>query len=448
MQYLIALALAIIALITFSRPFVGLLGLLAINIINPGELYPLIDSIHAERLMAIVVLISFLLNHKTKFPPITRQVLMLWGTMFLSIAFSVWRSATLSNSFGFGRTVIYHVLLANLVTSARRLKAFIVVFVLLIGYLSVSTYFGGSIHHAMGVDRLIGSTSSSNDANALGATLVSALPLAVLLITSKQMGGWRYVAGAVCSFCVFSIVFTASRSSFLALIVLTVAGAAWSNKRMLLIPTGAVLLLVVWVLMPAQYKDRYRTVESLQNDASYQHRVVAWHCAIQMFEDSPITGIGAGVFAVAAGTKYWPSLPGHRRAWLQPHSLYFQIISELGLLGTIAFGSLIFNIFRSNARTGRELSAVSDVPRWLQRVPVACSFSMFALLFLGYSAHSLYRSTWYMLAGITAATVNLAAQYTKANHFVYDPEPETEAKQTETETEAEQTETETETALG
>jgi O-antigen ligase len=410
MAYFIGAVLAIVALVTFCNPFAGLLGLLAVNIIQPGELYPLLGALHVERVLAILVLLSFVLRHKVTFPPLTRLVLLFWGTMFLSVTFSVWRGGTVDLCLDFGKIFIYHILVANLVDSERRLKSFIITFTLLIGWLAASTFFGGGSYHAMDVDRVIGLTSASNSPNTLGITLVSALPIIVVLIMSTEIGVWRFVALAITALSVQTIVVTASRSSFYALLALTVLGSMWSHKRWLMLPAGCVLLLAVWVTMPTQYQARYETVGSLQNDASYQNRVIAWHAGVKMFEDSPIFGIGAGQFPVAAGTKYWPATQGHQRIWLQPHSLYVQAISEVGLLGTFAFSILLWSMFRTNRDTARSLAAIASAPLWMSRLPLACSFSMFSLLLVGYSGHNLYRDTWYLLAGITAATANIVCK--------------------------------------
>ncbi len=54
-----------------------------------------------------------------------------------------------------------------------------------------------------------------------------------------------------------------------------------------------------------------------------------------MFESNPITGVGAGNYEFANGTKFWPG--EGRKIWLDAHSLYFKILGELGLIGIITF---------------------------------------------------------------------------------------------------------------
>src|SRR5205814_10584703 len=77
----------------FLNPFAGLLGLLAINVIQPGELYPIFNTLHVERLAAIFVLASLLLHRgRIRFNyPMSRQVLTFWLALFVSIPLAYWR---------------------------------------------------------------------------------------------------------------------------------------------------------------------------------------------------------------------------------------------------------------------------------------------------------------------------------------------------------------------
>jgi O-antigen ligase len=141
---------------------------------------------------------------------------------------------------------------------------------------------------------------------------------------------------------------------------------------------------------------------------SYMNRVRAWHAGWEMFKDYPITGVGTGVFPNANGAEYWPG--AGRKIWLQPHSLYIQLLAEQGILGIIAFTTFLVGIFSTNMKLRRAFKSLKSPPIWAARLPLACNLTLLVLLFTGYAGHSLYRQTWYMMAALTASLALLVQQ--------------------------------------
>lgn len=85
-----------------------------------------------------------------------------------------------------------------------------------------------------------------------------------------------------------------------------------------------------------------------------QGRAVLWWGAWRAFLEHPILGVGAGNFGIYANlhladestiTDVW--LPG--QLWgLQLHNIYFQILSEFGAVGSIAFLWILWDFWRRN----------------------------------------------------------------------------------------------------
>src|SRR5260370_30557624 len=94
-----------------------------------------------------------------------------------------------------------------------------------------------------------------------------------------------------------------------------------------------VLVSVIWFPLPSQYRARIATVDNLRADDSYRGRVQSWSAAWEMFKHNPLTGVGVGEFTDAHG-----AMAGH---WLNLHSLSFQLLSRIGLLGILSFGAFL-----------------------------------------------------------------------------------------------------------
>lgn len=405
MQFVILIAVSIMLVWAVGNPFVGLIGLLTVNILRPGELYPVFASLHMERVLAIVVLASLLFHEKRiAVPKITKTVLAFWGTMILAIPFAIWQTNSLEFCLTFGQVITYHLMIVTLVKTEKRFQTFLIIFMVLIGWLAVSSlisYLQGNVIVAMGIERASGLTSAGGDPNTLGLTLVSALPL-IVLVLNKEMPKWaRILALGVCGMAVVTVISTGSRMSFFSLILAIGLFAATRKHRFIYVPVALILLGLGWILIPQQYKDRYETVNSLEKDESYQNRLRAWQAGWGMFKSNPLTGIGPGNFAVAAGTEFWPG--EGRKHWLNAHSLPLKAIGELGLFGTLAFIYMLFTLFRLNREMKRVAREEPDLPGYLAGFPVACDFALIILLIGGYTSHNLYRSTWFMLASLSGA---------------------------------------------
>lgn len=400
-------------------PFSGLLALLAVNAIQPGELYPSLSVVHPERVLALFLFFSMLARSPhLKLPSLTRYVLAFWAIMMLSVPTSIWISNCFFFVFDFGRTVLYNVMLVNLVTTVRRFRLLLLTFVLLMGWFAGSSlwaYAHGEfiVRNSYGVgelERAVGLTSSSNDPNSLGITLVSGLPIVLLFVLH---GDWkdRSLGLAVAIMSVWAVLLTGSRTAVMCLVAFFGVWALTRKRAFLYIPAVVLTLLLAWTLLPQQYQERYLSVESRDQDESYTNRIVAWHAGWHMFLDHPILGVGAGQFGIADGMKYWSGDTSYR-IWLQPHSLYVQVIAELGCAGTIAFGFLLFQTFAHGRRLKKQLYTM-NVHGYLKGFPSAAAFVLLILMMAGYASHSLYRWTWYFIAGLMAAAELVAEHETE-----------------------------------
>jgi O-antigen ligase len=416
MEVVVVLVIAALALRGISKPFVALLALLVVYIVQPGELYPHLAVLHLERMLAIFTLVSFFLHgNRFIFPPITKWFLAFYGAMLASIPLAFWRGNSVGFCIFFLEIVFFHLLIVALLTSEERVKQFIITNVALVGWLAATALFMYETGHrmvAMGIERASGLTSAGGDPNTLGLTLVCTLPLDLLLMAKDNAKWIRLLGLVVCVVSIVTVIVTGSRTSFFGMLfmVLLLFIADWKRKLKFL-PILLVALPLLWLAVPQQYKARYETVDNLKSDDSYQNRVLSWQGGVQMFLHNPITGVGPDNYTDANGSKYWPGKG--QKHWLNAHSLYFKLLGELGLLGVITFFGYLFQLFRLNHRL-TELLKDRGVSRMLQKYPLHCQMCLCLLLFAGYSQHNTYRSQWFIFGAISAAVACLQTEKTSA----------------------------------
>jgi O-Antigen ligase len=105
-----------------------------------------------------------------------------------------------------------------------------------------------------------------------------------------------------------------------------------------------------------------------------------WRIAIDEFRDDPLRGIGAGDYQ----RDYFRARRTNEDI-RQPHSVVFQVLAELGLVGIVALAVFLVAVLAGVARTGRRARAtVID-----RRIAVGAGGA-----FVGWFAHSTIDWTW------------------------------------------------------
>lgn len=404
MGFAIVGILFVLAMIGLARPYIGLLALLIVMELQPGELYPYLAPLHLERVIAAMLLLGFILHGaKWRFPAPTKWFLAFYGAMILSVPLAFWRANTVSTCIAFAETVVFVLFTTALLTTEARIRWFLLVDVLLVDWLGGSAlwnYHHGVWLYTMDIERAIGVTSSAGDPNTMATTLLTSIPFSILLMNRENPVWMRFTGLASIVIAVLTIIDTGSRSAAIGIVFLVALIAFRKRKNLVYIPILVALSPVVWYAIPQQYKARYETVDDLKGDLSYQNRLRSWQGGIAMFESNPLTGIGPGNYAIANGEKFWPG--SGRKVWLQAHSLYFQTLGEMGLMGIVTFGGYLICVFRLNWKTRKRLKEL-NASRFLQDLPSLLSIMLCQLLFAGYAAHVLYRGTWYMVGAIAAS---------------------------------------------
>ena len=184
---------------------------------------------------------------------------------------------------------------------------------------------------------------------------------------------------------------------------------------------------LVLVAAPQEYWDRINSItdDSTMETGTAGQRMFTWGIGWEIFTANPIFGIGQGNFPWTIGEymggRTWQtkSLAGR-----QAHSLYFTLLPELGLVGVIIFGSMIYLNYR-DTRVNQFLPAV---PRSMSlrrdKEPAKDEQVVRATLFgnpilggmIGYLATSafistLYYPTFWILMGLAVALRNSTQTY-------------------------------------
>jgi len=236
--------------------------------------------------------------------------------------------------------------------------------------------------------RFSGGALNPND---LGLTLSIAIPMAWQLFLTRK-GIVRFIAAVYVPLALVAILLTASRSALpaavAALIIIPLTLARQSGRSM--VSTTALLvgaIVLASVLVPEYSWDRIATFRQEALRGTLSGRTEIWRAGLQVFQQRPVLGVGAGGFESAV-----EPLLGRQYA----HNLFIAILVEQGVVGLTVFGALIgacaWRVYRL-PNFDRKLWAV-----------VAMTWLVGAM-----SNGWQYRKTTWLLAGLIAANPVLAA---------------------------------------
>ncbi len=145
---------------------------------------------------------------------------------------------------------------------------------------------------------------------------------------------------------IIGILASSSRGGFIGLCVMLTLMWIKSRKRILVVLLAPAMVLLVLVMASPQYWDRMRTIteeeENIGEDTAGSGRVYLWKRAWEMFLDHPLFGVGPDNYPWRV-SEYEPEgkLKGRGRGGSVVHSIYFTMISELGLVGCFIFGGIL-----------------------------------------------------------------------------------------------------------
>ena len=370
-----------------------LAGYMWLFIHRPFEVWPWLADLRIERVYMLITIAAWICSsNKT------------WISNRLNVAFAAFFGAAVlawiaSPYMEAGSKVIedlfkvgvYYVLVISCIRDERDLRFLIAAFLVCTAlYMSHSfrEYLNGRHFYAMGTIRMIGVDTTYNDPNTFAASLLYALPM--ILPFWQEASTWTrrlpllgYVG--LTGICVF---LTGSRTGLVGLFVLASIAVAMSKYRLRLALAALLLIPLVWSTLPQDRQDRYLTLlDPSRGPANAQEsaesRQVFTAKAYELWKQQPIFGYGPGSFPLASGTG------------MQVHTLYGQLLGEVGLVGIAVFLLVIYG-FVANARDVRLYCAGNRWdPRpfsfWLSRAVI---MSVVLLLVLGFGGHNLFRYTW------------------------------------------------------
>lgn len=388
---------------------------------RPWESVRYLQGIPLERFYALALIIVVFLRGRLKIVPsnTNKWVYGLLALHFLLAPFAFNSGFAVDQGIEYAKMVVLYALMLAVVEDEDCLRFLIMAYVFSTMFYvlhSFLEYYNGRHVFRMGISRMMGADKTFSDPNSLGATVVLTLPFVYALLRTELN---KYLSLAYYLFFIVAVtcvVLTGSRTSFAALLVLCflwVLGQQ-GKRRIIIFFTALLSIAVVWNAMPLDKQVRFRSLwdedagpESARQSA--EGRMAGWKASWRMFNQQPLTGVGAGGENYIGYRLTHDVDDGYPSAH-QSHVLYGEVLAEFGIVGAFVFLGLVTSIFSNCYRVRLRLRNKSEVKPFKANLAAAIMVSLLLLLTLGIGGHNFYRPLWLWLAAWSGALSMLTSE--------------------------------------
>jgi probable O-glycosylation ligase (exosortase A-associated) len=412
----IVLIFLVVAFRTLSAPQAGILGWTWLTLLTPHQLtFGFASTLPLNLLLVLITLGAWTFSREDKKLP--------WGApTVLLIVFAVF--CTISTTFALEPAIswpkwnlaIKSMALGLAVAAAMqtriRLHALIWMIVLSLGYYGVKgglfTLFTGGGSHVYGPPN-----TSLADNNDLALALCLSLPLMNYLRLHSQQRYTRMTIVFAMAVTAIAVLGTYSRGGLVALGIMGVFLWWTSSRKMLLTIASLVVLIPAFYFMPSDWTDRMATIQTANQDSSFQERVAAWIVSYHIALAHPITGGGfSATESPFVYRDYNDGQPmyagtvgeGGREVMIgrAAHSIYFQILGGQGFGGLAIYLAMLFFTWRSLSKTRARCRGQPDL-EWAADLSSMAQVSLLSFLVAGAALAMAYYDLVFLIVGIAIA---------------------------------------------
>ncbi len=397
--------------LSFLQPWIGLLIWGWLALMNPHrQLWGFASGFSYNQWIAIATIAGFVMmmrEHRPRFDMTMILLVLLMLCLAASTVFSLSPEIAWRKGEELIKLVIFALLAHAMLDRKVRIQAFVWLLAICLGFYGVK---GGALFILSAGNHFFTGPSNSYiaDRNQLAVAMLMVIPLMNYLRLHTADRWLRLGLAAAMVFTVLAIIGTSSRGGFIGLVAM--GGFLWLRSRSKIVTALALLPVVIGLafVVPERWVERIQTIETAaEEDGSFKGRLNAWQTHFHAAVDRPLLGAGPyalNEYAVFAVYQPYEGIVDHNeKRGRAAHSIYFQVIGELGFLAFALYMALAatawFNAQRVIHRTRKnaELLWAHDLARMLQVSLVA--------FFVGGTAVSMAFYDFYLALTVTAAAL-------------------------------------------
>lgn len=292
--------------------------------------------------MTISTLLFFkwLLLPEKKWNPQIVCFFLLLGEMLLSTFFAKNSFAAFWATYGMIIILVFICIpLIHVVDSLRKVSILLNIYLLVLLYVGVYAIFHSGFGPA--------GSGGGQDENYVAAFMCMALPVASFMTYFVKSGFRKLLIVFALGVYTLAIVIGFSRGGFVGMVVIYLYYLLKSPKKGVALSIGTLAVIVVLFVASDRYWQEMNTITDTK-ESTADLRLEAWAIAFRMFQGNPLLGVGPNNFIWNISAYQSPEQyeKFDRGLFLFTHSMFFQLLSELGVVGVGLFVAVLYYNFR------------------------------------------------------------------------------------------------------
>jgi putative inorganic carbon (hco3(-)) transporter len=393
---------------SLPAPFVATLGYVWVDTFQPQYVaYILLNQFPVAMVMGIIAFSSYLLLDRRSPPPLsTETVIQLMMIVWISVSMT-WAEAPEAGWVKWDsvfKTLVFTAFIPYVIRSRVQIEALVntYVFALAANFVPFglkTLISGGGYGTNLGLQ---GGNTGLAEGGQLSTVCLMAVPLAIFLGRHSQLvprvkfmplAYWGVAALAV-----VTAVGTYERSALIGLLVLLIAMVVQSKHKIGFAVVAAAVVAALVYTTSANWNARISTIQDYSSEGSAYVRILVWRWTWDYVLHHPL---GGGFMMYIINHIELPGFGGGEpiiqfgRAF---HSIYFEVLGELGFPGFAMFGAITaLAVFR--LRRNAKLAKAYPELEWVAALASALQSGMAAFLsagaFVGIAFQPMF---WYFIA--------------------------------------------------
>lgn len=326
--------LILLVVASFRLPYLGVVGYYWLAFNFPISSIPIAPGIPWLQIIVASMLIGLVTAKKEITYTLPRPmgfliVFWFWTCITTMFAINITRALTLL--FDFTQILVVSMIAVFQINSQEKIKTLVLAFILaliphstevgIVGILAQSAKTGYGLRD-----------SFFNSENQMARIVIIIIPFLYFCFIHFKNQWMRWGALGALALNVLSLITTGSRGGFVAFAAMCIVYWLISRKKLRLVVLGTVGILALFAALPEARRDawlnRMDTIESRDEDGSYNERLRAWAWAVDLANSKPLVGGGFGAFSTFVDVRSNGTI-----AQREAHSNYFELIGTQGYAG-------------------------------------------------------------------------------------------------------------------
>lgn len=177
--------------------------------------------------------------------------------------------------------------------------------------------------------------------------------LLIALIISRKTLHERILYISIIALYLITLGTTFTRNGYISLVACLLTVIWFQNRGKVLRPLFFIMMGICLILilpLPKLVVSRFLSLFSPTNDVSIMARPMLWKGAIQIFQNHPLVGVGIGNFGMVFRNEGYCPPYFKFTLFSSAHNIIFETLADMGLVGLITLGLIIWNYSRGLLR--------------------------------------------------------------------------------------------------